>query len=68
MAKTIKEMAENMYYPTLAEKAAYWDGVNAVLEEIEKAMDLGEPPYLISAEQAYYIVENRIKQLRALLL
>ena len=33
---TIKEMVENMYYPTLAEKAAYWDGANAVLEEIEK--------------------------------
>ena len=33
--ETIKEIAENMYYPTLAEKAAYWNGANAVLEEIE---------------------------------
>ena len=32
MAKTIREMVKNMYYPTLAEKAAYWNGANAVLE------------------------------------
>jgi len=33
---TIREMAENMYYPTLAEKAACWDGANAVLHiEVE---------------------------------
>ena len=32
---TIKEMTENMYYPTLAEKAAYLDGANAVLEKVE---------------------------------
>ena len=32
---TIEEMAENMYYTTLAEKAAYWDGANAVLEKVE---------------------------------
>lgn len=36
---TIKEMAENMYYPTLAEKAAYWEGANAVLEKIESLIE-----------------------------
>ena len=64
MAKTIREMVKNMYYPTLAEKAAYWDGANAVLDKIEKAMDLGKPPYLISVEQAYYIVNKLIKELK----
>ena len=41
-------------------------GANAVLAEVEKALDLGEPPYLISVEQAYYRVQNIIKQLKAL--
>ena len=42
----------------------YIAGANAVLAEIEKALDLGEPPYLISVEQAYNRVERLIKELR----
>lgn len=45
-------------------KPAYIAGANAVLKEIEKAMDLGEPPYLISTEQAYYQVIQKIKELK----
>lgn len=36
---TIKEMAENIYYPTLAEKAAYWNGANAVLEIFKEIIE-----------------------------
>ena len=43
----------------------YKYGTNAVLEEIEKAMDLGEPPYLISKEQAYNNIEKLIEQLKS---
>ena len=43
---------------------AYISGANAVLEEIEKALDLGEPPYLISVEQAYYRAESLIRELK----
>lgn len=39
-------------------------GANAVLAEIEKALDLGEPPYLISTEQAYHMVVKVIKELK----
>lgn len=39
-------------------------GANAILREIEKAMDLGEPPYLISTEQAYYQAIQKIKELK----
>ena len=46
------------------ERKGFVVGANAVLEKIENAMDLGEPPCLISVEQAYYIIENCIKQLK----
>lgn len=66
MAKTIKEMAIEKYgwandrmYIHIFEA-----GANAVLAEIEKALDLGEPPYLISVEQAYNRAERLIKELR----
>ena len=43
---------------------AYIAGANAVLEEVEKTLNLGEPPYLISVEQAYYRTEKLIKELK----
>lgn len=39
----------------------YEYGINAVLEELERAKDLGEPPYLISKEQAYNNIEKLIE-------
>ena len=45
-------------------RGAYFNGANAVLEKIEKALDLGEPPYLISVERAYYITEKLIRELK----
>ena len=77
--KSIKEKAEEygLQYPVIhydADGNTYDDvdkpsmdfeaGANYVLEEIEKALDLGEPPYLISTEQAYYKVNNLIKELK----
>ena len=71
MAKTIKEIAESILERdkdkivcVYDRYAGIIDGANAVLQEIEKAMDLGEPPHLISVEQAYYIVSKLIKQLK----
>ena len=62
--KEIKGNGWNEYDINEKERKGFVAGANAVIEEIEKAMDLGEPPYLISVQQAYYIVENRIKQLK----
>ena len=42
----------------------YEYGINAFLEEIERAKDLGEPPYLISKEQAYNNIEKLIEELK----
>ena len=63
---TIKEMAENIYYPTLAEKAAYWDGANAVLKEIENVLKadsiLGNP--FPTTEMRLRYIEDKIKELK----
>ena len=48
----------------ILKQTSFESGANTVLVEIEKAMNLGEPPYLISVEQAYSIVKNRIKELK----
>lgn len=66
----IEEMAEKAFpfgteYSDLCRRSGYIKGANAVLKEIEKAMDLGEPPYLISTEQAYYQVMRKIKELKS---
>lgn len=80
MAKTIKDMAIEAYpiskndafkqsqmeyeIEIKQKRSAYFNGANAVLKEIEKSLDLGEPPYLISVEQAYYRTKKLIKELK----
>jgi len=64
---TIKEMAENMCYPTLAEKAACWDGANAVLEEIESVLkedECNDRPWLLKGERLYNKLATKIKELK----
>lgn len=39
-------------------------GANTILREIEKSLNLGEPPYLISIEQSYYLTLKKIKELK----
>ena len=73
MAKTIYEMAVNYAtedgpngkpFVVKTEKDAAIYGAEYVLDEIEEVLDLGKPPYLISAEQAYYKIKRRIKELK----
>ena len=44
----------DIWFPSHATDDFFKAGANWQKQQIKKAMDLGEPPYLISVEQAYY--------------
>ena len=59
LASTDTEMSEQAYlslrlFSGFELAVAHKDGAKWQKEQIKKSMDLGEPPYLISVEQAYY--------------
>lgn len=59
LASTDTEMSEQAYlslrlFSGFELAVAHKDGAKWQKQQIKKSMDLGEPPYLISVEQAYY--------------
>ena len=62
---TIKEMAENIYYPTLAEKAAYWNGANTVLEKIESLIENTSGDGEVYHYNLYMGLQKLVKQLKS---